>query len=83
MVAMFIFNDLASWTSSKFGLFLINVTMPSVGSLESDSGQLRKSPTTFVMSALPPGTDFNREKAGLSQGMSAKRQKAEVAPLTA
>ena len=28
MVAMFIFNDLASRTSSNFVLFLINVTMP-------------------------------------------------------
>ncbi len=29
MVAMFIFNGLASRTSSKLGLFLINVTMPA------------------------------------------------------
>ena len=36
MVAMFIFNGLASRTSSKFGLFLINVTMPYEGQIYVD-----------------------------------------------
>jgi len=37
MVAMFIFNGLASRRSSNFGLFLINVTMPLVQKFLLDS----------------------------------------------
>ncbi len=58
MVAMFIFNGLTARTSGKFGLFLIDVTMPSgcmsrLSLLSSTMGGagIDSAPTTIIACA--------------------------------
>jgi len=48
IVEMLIFNGLASWSSSKFGPFFVNVTMPASG---DDIDPTRISPVLEKVSA--------------------------------